>query len=214
MRMSGCCFLNFAIDSGSDEALKRLRKDFTVAQSENALKLAAEAGIVTAIYLMSGTPHETQWQLQETVDYVERNRNYIDSLVSHTSFTWQTTLKSNPRQAGLQLRPGIGNNLLGAYHPYDEINGRTWEEIVKYKEWAYVTLEKKLCRLFRMNSEEDVFHIFAQGYGRDDFRRFAEYLISLTQLDSNSKSQPEQYDFRDAFYRFFAFDHFELPATK
>ena len=192
MRDSGCVMLTFALESGSDDVLKRLNKGFTSGESQTGLKRAAGQGIVTLINLLSGSPHETTEDVAATLDFLARNRKYIDFINSHTSFTWAASVKCDPGSAGVRLRKFRGRNQIGDFHPYDEIGGRTWEEIVEFKEWAFVQIEKTVEEIPALDySKRDisVFHIFNLGFERDMVRRFLAYIEALKQSLDREKQK-------------------------
>lgn len=193
MRDSGCVMLNFAVESGSDPVLKILKKGFTAAQSSETLSLAAEAGIVTSINLMTGVPHERQEDLDATIAYVERNKDNIDFVLCHSGFSWQESLETDPNRLGIALRRSVGKNYLGNFFPYDEIGGRSWEEISDYKCNAFIQIEKLIIdKLAFVSHDADlaVFHIFSMGLDRAFLRGFLEYYRAVYEYSADPADVP------------------------
>jgi len=70
---AGCIRFHLGVETGTDEGLKALRKGVTVAEVEEAVRLARRAGIVTAAYFIIGCPHEkSRADVERTLDFAVR----------------------------------------------------------------------------------------------------------------------------------------------
>lgn len=67
MRESGCVRVSFGIESGSDEVLANLRKNFTVDDVKRAVLMMDAAGIEVDGMFMLGLPGESKEQIEETI---------------------------------------------------------------------------------------------------------------------------------------------------
>ena len=67
MKRAGCEHIAMAIESGSNEVLKRIRKMITVEQGIAAAKMIHEAGIKQKVFFMHGLPGETYQDIKKTV---------------------------------------------------------------------------------------------------------------------------------------------------
>ena len=67
MRRAGCGGINFGVDSGSDEMLARLGRDFSRADILEAARLCREREITVMLDLLIGAPGETQQTASETI---------------------------------------------------------------------------------------------------------------------------------------------------
>lgn len=77
MKKAGCVRLCFGIESGSDDTLKALKKNFTVDDVRKAVKMAREAGIEVDGMFMIGLPGETEDKIRQTIDFaIELNVRY------------------------------------------------------------------------------------------------------------------------------------------
>ncbi|MCK4413990.1 MAG: cobalamin-dependent protein [Candidatus Eisenbacteria sp.] len=74
MRRAGCICVDFGIESGSDEILRRLRKQATVAQARAALRYCREVGMPTRAFYLIGTPWETPQTLEETITFAKETK--------------------------------------------------------------------------------------------------------------------------------------------
>jgi len=78
IRASGCSSLNYGLESGSDRLLRDMRKPFTAKQVSAVLAATRRAGISTEVCLFVGYPTETEEDLAETFNFLERNAASID----------------------------------------------------------------------------------------------------------------------------------------
>jgi anaerobic magnesium-protoporphyrin IX monomethyl ester cyclase len=78
MRAAGCEKVDFGVESGNEEILKRIRKGITTAHARNAVRAAKEAGLKTGSYFILGHPGETVETIQDTIDLaVELNTDVV-----------------------------------------------------------------------------------------------------------------------------------------
>lgn len=68
MADSGCWLILYGIESGSDKVLEVIKKNTTVEQNRNAVRMTREAGIKSSGFLMIGNPGETHDTLSETIE--------------------------------------------------------------------------------------------------------------------------------------------------
>lgn len=76
MKESGCQFLQFGVESGSQKVLDFYRKGITVAQTIKAFETCHALGIRTYAYIMLGAPNEAEEDLKLTLDLVRRLSPY------------------------------------------------------------------------------------------------------------------------------------------
>jgi len=80
LRASGCAMLQLGLESGSDRVLEQMGKGITVQDSARVLRSLNAAGIATYVYLLFGTPWETQREAQMTLDFIAAHAHLIDFL--------------------------------------------------------------------------------------------------------------------------------------
>ncbi|MBZ0274213.1 radical SAM protein [bacterium] len=85
MATAGCYTLNMGVESGSDRVLKRMGKGFRVDDMERALKQARSAGINTMLNFFVGFPGEQEEDVDITIDFIRRNREWICGITSLNS---------------------------------------------------------------------------------------------------------------------------------
>jgi hypothetical protein len=80
LRDSGCVMLKLGLESGCQTVLDSMQKGNNVQWSSDSLKALKMAGIATYVYLLFGTPWETEIEAQETLEFVVKHSPYIDFL--------------------------------------------------------------------------------------------------------------------------------------
>jgi radical SAM superfamily enzyme YgiQ (UPF0313 family) len=80
LRQSGCVMLQLGLESGSDRVLDEMNKGITSAEASRALRCLDAAGIATYVYLLFGTPWESEREAQQTMDFTAEHAPLIDFL--------------------------------------------------------------------------------------------------------------------------------------
>ncbi len=80
LRRSGCVMLALGVESGSQKVLDREGKGIRVDQASRALQCLRDVGIATYVYLLFGTPSETEADARATLDFTVAHSDCIDFL--------------------------------------------------------------------------------------------------------------------------------------
>jgi radical SAM superfamily enzyme YgiQ (UPF0313 family) len=72
MKKSGCYFIAFGIESGSQDILNRIKKKTSLETIEKAANLARKMGIITQGFFIFGLPGETEQTIKETIRFAKR----------------------------------------------------------------------------------------------------------------------------------------------
>jgi radical SAM superfamily enzyme YgiQ (UPF0313 family) len=72
MKKSGCYFLVFGIESGSQKILNNIHKKTDLGIIERAARLASSEGLITQGFFIFGLPGETEETIKETVDFAKK----------------------------------------------------------------------------------------------------------------------------------------------
>ncbi len=94
---SGCRMLQLGLESGSQEVLERLQKGIKLTSVEKILANLAATGIATFVYIMLGTPGETEEDAELTLKFLETHADQIGFL--------NISIMNMPRASGLLDRP-------------------------------------------------------------------------------------------------------------
>lgn len=140
MKSSGAVRLIWGLESGSPRISQMINKRIDLAASETILHLSHELEIWNGIEIIVGFPYETKEDLLYTIDYLERNKTYIDTVyLNHFILFTQATYGKNAAKYKIVIRTPPQNESLKNVilyddymgHPYDEIDGLPWEKKVK-----------------------------------------------------------------------------------
>ena len=71
-RKSGCAGIDFGVDSGNDDMLQRLGREFLVADLSRTAEVCHKEGIVFMYDLLLGGPGETRESMRETIETMKR----------------------------------------------------------------------------------------------------------------------------------------------
>ncbi len=80
LRSSGCVMLKLGLESGDQGVLERMNKGVKIETASRALRSLKRAGIATYIYLIFGTPAETEGAARKTLAFTVAHSEAIDFL--------------------------------------------------------------------------------------------------------------------------------------
>lgn len=80
LKQAGCSMLKLGIESGDQRLLDSLDKGASVEMASAVLKNLKKAGIATYVYLLFGTPEETESAARKTLEFTVRQSDCIDFL--------------------------------------------------------------------------------------------------------------------------------------
>lgn len=69
MKRAGCYLITYGCESGDDELLKLIKKDLTVQENLEGIRMTKEHGILTSSTFMLGLPTETREQSLKTIQF-------------------------------------------------------------------------------------------------------------------------------------------------
>ncbi len=130
---SGCEMLQLGLESGSQVVLDRLGKGVRLETAERILDNLHRAGIASYVYIMLGTPGETQADAEMTLNFLERHAEKIGFLnISIMNLPRGSELLENPEIYGIdssKLRDV--DSPLGLYHEFESATG--WDRAAARK---------------------------------------------------------------------------------
>jgi len=80
LKRSGCTMLKLGIESGDQKVLDALDKGIGIEMASRVLKNLKKAGIATYVYLLFGTPVETETSARKTLEFTAQHSDCIDFL--------------------------------------------------------------------------------------------------------------------------------------
>lgn len=104
-RRSGCRQLNFGFEAASDRVCRVAQKGNALATSLEVIKMAHNAGIAVCLQTMMGLPTETEQELFDTLEFLTRNRRYIDEVSINVYYlTPRNEIQQNPAKFGIDIK--------------------------------------------------------------------------------------------------------------
>jgi radical SAM superfamily enzyme YgiQ (UPF0313 family) len=77
LKRSGCVMLKLGVESGDQNVLDAMHKGNDVSITSRALKSLSRAGIAVYVYLLFGTPSESEKEARTTLDFVAEHSTCI-----------------------------------------------------------------------------------------------------------------------------------------
>jgi radical SAM superfamily enzyme YgiQ (UPF0313 family) len=101
MSEANCVGLGYGLESGSDKVISDMGKRFSISVAEEVIKNTHLCGIKTSINIMVGFPTETRKDFEETLNFIKRNKMFIDEIrltyagcrVYHNSYLYRNSNK-------------------------------------------------------------------------------------------------------------------------
>ncbi len=145
MRRAGACRLIYGLESGSQRMLDYVRKRLRIDRIEQGLKWSCEAGIWTDLELIAGMPTETTEDIDATIAFLDRNKEYTDTVWLNRFFlSYDSAMARRPNEfniANIRRREtGSDIDQLGESryrYCFDETGGLKWPEKERQIEASY-----------------------------------------------------------------------------
>lgn len=107
LKESGCRKLNFGLESGSQRVNDLINKGIDLERAEKVLGYCAKYSISFAILAMIGFPGETEQEMLETVDFINKNRPLggkdFSAWVSIFALNADSYVHLNPEEFGISI---------------------------------------------------------------------------------------------------------------
>ena len=122
-KRAGCILVRYGVETGSQKILDHMNKALYVEEMEQIMKDTYKVGIWNHINIVVGYLYENQNDIDLTLEYLERNREYIDSVrVNPFYVPINSPIHKNPKKYGIILRQNTGS-----YVQFDELKC-SWEQ--------------------------------------------------------------------------------------
>ena len=107
MRRAGLSNVNFGVESGDDEILRKIKKGLRTDQVVRALEWAKQEGLTTACNFMLGFPQETPTELESTLRFMERIAPMVDAFSTMGIVVPFTVMLSAPPSSDTRMFPPL-----------------------------------------------------------------------------------------------------------
>lgn len=173
----------FGLESASEGMLKYIRKPINLNAVHDLLCQAQREGVWTEVELIAGLPHETDKDVQVTIDFIRRYEREISIFHLNPFRLVRSQFFLNPQEYNLRIVGGLQTVGASQGYPFDEIGGLGWREKQRQIQDAFHRIDmvipqwkKKdvpLSFLYAINksldsrTDFDTFKSIMQQYGRD-----------------------------------------------
>lgn len=151
-RASGACRLVWGLESGSQKLQKMIHKGIDFDEFAQILQWSHEAGIYNSIEVIAGLPHETDDDIEETMQFIQRLRPYVDQMyLNPFSLITGSMMHKTPEKYGItnvkpvatifERNPDEVYSWIQRY-TFDEVGGLPWKEKIKQIEHSYRRLHQ------------------------------------------------------------------------
>lgn len=166
MKKAGCWEIDFGIEAGTDEVLKKIKKNITTSQILRDVKMVKKHGIEVRTFFILGLPGDTKESILETINFAIK----IDSDYS-TFYLPQVHLGSELFKITLDENQITPQDIFTAvtnkrvfYYPNPTV---PYEELVKLAKLAHKRFYKRAAyiigRIKRIHSFEDIKRYISAG---------------------------------------------------
>ncbi|MBJ7549139.1 B12-binding domain-containing radical SAM protein [Marinomonas ostreistagni] len=144
LRKAGFNYLRYGIDGWSKNTLKLHKKGYTAKHIAEVIEMTKAAGILVAINLVIGIPHETEEDIDETIDNIRLNAANIDTIenINTLMLIAGSVYWEKPEELGMRFNEDL-NDLYRQFPKY-----------IPYKYWhsvdPYIDQDVRLARLKRI----------------------------------------------------------------
>jgi radical SAM superfamily enzyme YgiQ (UPF0313 family) len=158
-----------------------MNKRFLIADAEEVLRVTHQAGISTQANFMFGLPTETEDDFRQTLEFLKRNRENIDSVLASQSFCVidrGTFLYTHAQDFGIRNSD---------HHLYWETNGNNYaERFRRYEEFCQLALALGLPETSGvLRAKPDKWILLGDYYlFRKDYPKAIEYFKNSLRLES------------------------------
>ena len=186
MRKAGCVRLILGMETASSSLLQKVNKGITIAELENVLKLTSKYGIWTGVELISGLPHETQEDVNITINFLINNKEHIDTIYRNIfDLRWNSLMFLYPKDYGIEnirelnlyKMPSADNFNMNNFvrYSFDETNGLKWED----KKKQMVSSYQKVARAInsapsypQFLEEHMLFYLYSRFNDKQEIKRY------------------------------------------
>lgn len=168
MKESGCFKLTFGLESGNEDTLKFIRKNYSYEHANNVIKYANKLGIITLGTFIIGFPYENKNAIDNTINYAVNSD--LDFAFFFTPATFQgTELFEITKREELPYNPDSSTVIGGVTSKYFTI-----EQLNKFRHEAGLRFAKSRLRkmykyLLKIRSIENFWY----------FVKLAKYFIQI-----------------------------------
>ncbi len=165
LKAAGCIRLILGMETASPALLKMVGKGITLEELSRVLKLTSNYGIWTGVEVICGLPHETEPDINATIDFLKVNSPYIDrTYLNMFDLRDNSLMLVNPQDYGIEnIREAnrYKEEELGSTNfvrfSFDESGGLKWPDKLEQIQGSYKRVQQAI-------SSQWVFPVFLEEH--------------------------------------------------
>lgn len=165
MKKAGCKEINFGLESGDDEILKRMNKDNSLEAARESIRLVKKVGIKTHAGYMIGNLGETEYTIRKTIDFAKELNTDIAAFLITTPLPG-TQLYEDALKLGY-IRSDVDwkdFSPLSKGKPVMNLPGLNSESLMKWHRQAikeyYLRPVYIIQKLFKIRNLADIYNLY------------------------------------------------------
>lgn len=148
MKKSGCTLINYGIEAGNKDVLKKIKKGITLEQAEKAIKMTHDVGIRNAVNFIIGHPNETFKKALDSVKFAEKlptDSAHFYNLIPYPETELFEWIKNNGKFLyPMEIYLNVSADWSGSINPIFETKDFSAEERIKALKMGLHIYRKKV----------------------------------------------------------------------
>lgn len=153
LKESGAFRIMIGLETASKRIQKNINKNIDLGKAKRILKICSEENLRTTITLICGFPWERQEDIEETLEFLIRNKNHIDD-VELNKFFLEGQYLENPQEFNIEIKESEDIER-SKFKYFEEVDGRNREELRRHTKRAYMSISEIRNKYFGESPKVD-----------------------------------------------------------
>jgi tRNA A37 methylthiotransferase MiaB len=177
LRETGCMQVSIGVETTSKKINDHMKREFAREKTVELLEALEKAGIWTRINVIVGFPHQTTEEVEKDVEFLTEVHHLIDHLnISEFRLYPKTICGEDPEKFGIKIinndvhqmphRQKDNPNTQSFCYQFGEIDGRNWEELVRFTKGAFNDIiSTRDCEYDALSSRNPLIYLLYENFG-------------------------------------------------
>jgi coproporphyrinogen III oxidase-like Fe-S oxidoreductase len=156
LKTSGLNRILFGLESASPRMQQYIQKNIDIKKAEATLKEAHGNNIWNEVYLICGLPHETDEDINQTKDFIQRNQQHINFMHVNPFRLIYSALMQNQARFGIENVKPIADTSTNSSeyftYSFDEKDGLRWNQKLQQIDNSFDTINSTIRGIKIMSS--------------------------------------------------------------
>jgi len=169
LKMAGCYYIIFGIESGNQNILRRIKKDTSIPQIKNAIKMTKKVGLKACGVFIIGLPYENDETIKQTINLAKELPLDYAIFNIFRPFPGTKIFESVKKQKGIKI---LGNNPIKSKtidYIKIELPAVSRKKLLEFRKQAYKKFYLRFGFLFKKFLFDPIFYF-------DNFGKFNSFL--------------------------------------